>query len=347
MPVSVVVGGQYGSEGKGKVALELVRGDPSTTIVVRPGGTNSGHTAFARDGRRLVLRQLPAAAIDRNVRVLLPAGAYIDVDLLERELAQVQLAPEQLVIDPRAQIIRSDHAVWESQARLVDNIGSTGSGTGAAVLSRIARFAPGLPGGTEAADEPRLASFLSDTVPILSDALNRGERVLVEGTQGFGLSVIHGDSWPKCTSRDTTASAFIAEAGISPRHIDQIVLVIRCHPIRVAGDSGPLLEETTWEAIARSSGRPDNIQEFTSVTKKLRRVGHFDGQLVRRAIMANAPTHIVLNHLDYVDAGVTTSSITSKARSFVDEVERSIGSPVDWLGVNDRTIVANEAAVAA
>jgi adenylosuccinate synthase len=89
MPVSVVVGGQYGSEGKGKVALELVRRDPSITTAVRPGGTNSGHTAFTNGGRRIVLRQLPAAAIDGNLIVVLPSVSYIDIDMLNKEIDEI------------------------------------------------------------------------------------------------------------------------------------------------------------------------------------------------------------------------------------------------------------------
>ena len=90
MPVSVVVGGQYGSEGKGKIALETVRRDTTTTLVVRPGGTNSGHTGFSRTGHRHILRQLPAAAIDGRVGVIIPAGSYVDPLLLLREIVRRQ-----------------------------------------------------------------------------------------------------------------------------------------------------------------------------------------------------------------------------------------------------------------
>jgi adenylosuccinate synthase len=340
MPVSVVVGGQYGSEGKGKVALELVRRDPSTTIVVRPGGTNSGHTAYAKDGRRVVLRQLPAGAIDGNVKVVLPAGSYIDVGLLQREIVAVGLAASQIMIDPRAHIVSEEHLQWEHEAGLVDSIGSTGSGTGAAVLSRIARFAPGLPAATLAGEVPELLPFVQDTAAVLTSALISGERVVVEGTQGFGLSPIHGESWPKCTSRDTTAAAFLSETGIGPRHVDQIVLVIRCHPIRVAGDSGPLVDETTWDRIAEIAGAPSGVEEFTSVTRKLRRVGHFSPEIVRRAIAANSPTEIALNHLDYVDWNCRTGRITATALQFVRAVEVSIEHRISMVGTNEFSLTS-------
>lgn len=341
MPISVVVGGQFGSEGKGKVALDLVRRDSSITTVVRPGGTNSGHTGYARDGEQIILRQLPAAAIDGQVNVVLPAGSYIDVELLAREIESLSLPREQVIIDPRAHVIRPEHVEWEQRAGLARSIGSTGSGTGAAVISRLARFAPHIPVALPATDVAQLQPYISDTTPILRAALHNGERILIEGTQGFGLSPLHGDAWPKSTSRDTTAAAFVSEAGLSPLDVDQIVLVLRTYPIRVAGDSGPLPEETTWEEIARNAGAPINIQEFTSVTKKLRRVGRFSAGVVRRAIAANSPTEIVMNHLDYVDWACRTA-MTPEAMRFVVRVQEEIGRNIDWVGLSPKGMQRSE-----
>jgi adenylosuccinate synthase len=333
MPVSVVVGGQYGSEGKGKVALEMARRDPNTTIVVRPGGTNSGHTGYSMSGDRFVLRQLPTAAIDGRAQIVFPAGSYLDVNLLFAEMKKVSLPQSRVTIDPRAHLIRPEHVVWEQQAGLVRTISSTGSGTGASVMSRVARFAEGYPLGMPASDCELLEPFLGDTGALMERALEAGERVLIEGTQGFGLSVLHSDAWPKCTSRDTTAAGLLSEAGLSPLHVDSVVLVLRCHPIRVAGDSGPLPNETSWESIAAEAGTPSDIREFTSVTHKLRRVAHFDHEVVKRAIRANAPTSIVLNHLDYIDAEVARS-LTSKASAFIDSAEALIGRSVGWIGTS-------------
>lgn len=333
MPISVVVGGQYGSEGKGKVALELVRRDPAITVVVRPGGTNSGHTGYSNTGERLVVRQLPAAAIDRNVITVLPAGSYIDVALFEAERRRLSLSPSQIIIDPRAHVIREDHIRWESAAGLTATIGSTGSGTGAAVLSRLARFAPGIPVASPASEVAELTPYLRDAASFVAERLERGERVLVEGTQGFGLSPLHGDAWPKATSRDTTAAAFLAEGGLSPLAVDEIILVLRCHPIRVAGDSGPMVGETSWDAIRIDSGSQSPLEEFTSVTGRLRRVGHFDPALVRQAIRANQPTRIVLNHLDYVDSSIRNGSkLTARAREFIEDVGRGIGREINYYG---------------
>ena len=109
MPISIVVGGQFGSEGKGKVALEIVRRDPSVAAVVRVGGTNSGHTVIGHDQRTLALRQLPAAAIDGSVKVILPAGSYIDLDLFVEEIALLGFGPKQVLVSPMARIITQQH----------------------------------------------------------------------------------------------------------------------------------------------------------------------------------------------------------------------------------------------
>jgi len=183
---------------------------------------------------------------------------------------------------------------------------------------------------------PDLAQYISDGGSVIDDALKRGSRVLIEGTQGFALSPIHGAAWPQCTSRDTTAAAFLSEAGVSPIHVDEVVLVLRCHPIRVAGNSGPLPRETTWSEIANAAGAPHDLSEFTSVTHKLRRVAQFDSEVVKAAIRANQPTKVVLNHLDYVD-WEARDGLTPNALSFVRSVEAEIGRIVDWVGLGPET----------
>jgi adenylosuccinate synthase len=346
MPVSIVVGGQFGSEGKGKVALEIVRRDRTTAAVIRVGGTNSGHTAIGADRETYSLRQLPAAAVDRSVQVVLPAGSYIDLAVFKDELRRLRLEPDRVSISRMARIITDEHRRWEQSAELGRAIGSTQSGTGAAVMAMTARGAVGLPLHSVQADEvPELEPFLKDTTSTLRSLLSAGRRIVIEGTQGFGLSLLQGGYWPKATSRDTSAAGFLAEAGLSPRDVDDVTMVIRCHPIRVAGDSGPLPEETSWESIAVQAGLPLDYREYTTVTGKVRRVGHFDPDLVRRAIAANHPSRVVLNHLDYVDPRVRAVGVTPKAREFVEKIERDIERRVDWLGTGPASIIDNRQGV--
>ncbi len=339
MPVSVVVGGQFGSEGKGKVALEIVRRDPTVAAVVRVGGTNSGHTGVARDGKALALRQLPAAAIDRTVQVILPAGSYIDLAILRDEMDRLNLGPGQVVISPMAKIITDAHKAWEETAGLGRSIGSTQSGTGGAIIAMTARNAPGFPQSVQAGEVGELVHFLRDTTALIRNLLDERQRIVIEGTQGFGLSLLQGGYWPKATSRDTTAAGFLAEAGLSPIDVDDVTMVIRCHPIRVAGNSGPLPGETTWEQIAVDAGIAPDLTEYTTVTKRVRRVGRFDPEIVRRAISVNHPSRLVLNHVDYVDPNVRDAGLTPKASRVVEDIEKSIGCRISWLGTGPANLI--------
>lgn len=329
MAVTVVVGGQYGSEGKGKVAHHLAT-TKSAAAVVRVGGSNSGHSAVDASGRLVVLRALPTAALLPDVLCLLGPGSYIDVERLLSEIAMLRLPRERLIVDANAFLITEQDRRAERKAMLPERIGSTGSGTGAAVQRRVARS--GAP--TLAGHDPRLEPYVGDAVGRARELCDGAARIIVEGTQGFGLSVIHSPHWPKATSRDVTAAAAIAEAGLSPLDVDEVVLVLRAFPIRVAGASGPMgAEELTWEQVAREAGLPPGLVERTSVTSKIRRVSRFDEGIVRRALAVNRPDVLVMNHLDYVDgAAAASGKPTDRVLEFVEDVEQRIGQQIDLLG---------------
>ncbi len=334
MPVSVVVGGQFGSEGKGKTTLELVRrAKENHVVVVRVGGSNSGHTGYTQKGKKYALRQLPAGCIDKNVDVVFPAGSYIDVDILLSEIALLDYPRERIFISPYARVITEQHKLWETKSKLGASIGSTGSGVGAAVLASVARGSKNLAlDSIDAQHSEHLTKFIHDTSETLRKWLAQGSRVIIEGSQGFGLSLLEGGYWPKATSRSTTASAALSEAGLSPLDVDQVVMVIRSYPIRVAGDSGPLYGETTWEEIADKQGNGLNLQEYTTVTKKLRRVGEFDMQQVRHAMNTNRPNVIVMNHLDYIGHQSSLNSKTSEVYQFILKVQAGLGHKIDYFG---------------
>ena len=327
MPISIIVGGQYGSEGKGKVAQHYVR-RRGARAAVRVGGTNSGHTTLGRDGQRHVLRQLPTAALEPGVLCVLAPGAYIDPQILLEEIGRLQLPPDRLAIDPGAMIITpSDHEI-EQSSDLKIRIGSTASGTGEAVARRTRRLSKDDLAGAQ----PELAPYVTPVRPLLRRMLDTGEHVVIEGTQGFGLSLLHSPYYPKTTSRDTTAAGALAESGLSPFDVNEIVLVLRAFPIRVAGDSGPFgAPEIDWKTVAREAGTERDLSERTSVTNQVRRVARFDSVLAREAITANHPNAIVLNHLDYVDAAATEGH-THRTRQFLADVEERIRRSVDLVG---------------
>lgn len=334
MAATVVVGGQFGSEGKGKVALFLAR-ERQARAVIRVGGSNSGHTVIDSAGAAVVLRQLPTAALLPDVLCVLGPGSYIDERLLLDEIAEVGLDPARVMIDPRATLITDHDRAAEAAGPLGPRIGSTCSGTGAAVQKRAERRTmDDLVGSSRA-----LAPFVCDTTELLRGLLAIGDRVVVEGTQGFGLSLIHSPYFPHVTSRDTTAASALAEAGLSPLDVDEVVLVLRAHPIRVAGNSGPFnAEELTWDQVATEGGHRE-LAEFTSVTGRLRRVARFDAELVRRAIAVNQPSLVALNHVDYVDAAAR-HGLTSKAAHFVDDVARAIDRRIDLVGLGPNVLLA-------
>jgi adenylosuccinate synthase len=172
--------------------------------------------------------------------------------------------------------------------------------------------------------------------PILHELLNKRQEIVIEGTQGFGLSLLHGPDYPYVTSKDTTAAAFAMDAGISPRDVSEIVLVIRTFPIRVGGPSGPLDSEITWETIMQESCAPSVEPEFTSVTKKLRRVARFDIDLVRAAVAYNRPTSIAvmgIDRLDYSVRGVKKlKELSQQTTLFIERLQAELGIAIAFVG---------------
>lgn len=140
--------------------------------------------------------------------------------------------------------------------------------------------------------------------------------------------------YPFVTSRDATAANFLAEAGISPLLVTDIVLVIRTFPIRVAGNSGPLPHEITWEELSRRIGK--EVVERTTVTKKIRRVAEFDLAIVQKAILVNRPTQIALQFLNYLYPGdegkATWEELSDKAKKYIDDLEVTLGVPIALIG---------------
>lgn len=336
MPVTVVVGGQFGSEGKGKVAHYLAR-EMNACIVVRCGGPNSGHTVIDKNGSVRIFQQLPTSSILPDVMLAICAGSYIDLDILFREIKETKLDAERLIIDPDAVIITEELKTREAQCGLIQKIGSTGSGTGAAVAARINRedsllFAKYI---------PELKPYIANVSEILRNSLNNRNRIIIEGTQGFGLSPLHSRLYPYNTSRDTTAAAFVSESGLSPLDVDDVVLTIRAFPIRVAGNSGPLESEINWGTVTLEGGHSQPIEERTSVTNRRRRVARFDSKIVKEAIIINVPSRIVLNHLDYLKS-VVLADEDEVCNSFIKKIELQLNRKIDLLGYGPDRVSPNK-----
>lgn len=350
MAITVVIGGQFGSEGKGKVCGFLAEQTP-TSIMVRCGGPNSGHTVYKED-EPCVFRQLPVGAVVSNCRLLIPAGGYLSIPVLQEEIDKYKIDPKRIGIDRNTMVVAQSHIEQEMQLGLSEKIGSTKSGTGAATADRILRD----PNVKLAKDFPELKSYLTDVVEEVYKANQSQQNVIIEGTQGSGLSIFHTSEYPYATGRDTNAAGFISEVGISPRDVTNIVMVLRAFPIRVAGNSGPLPNETDWEHISKLSGGQREIKEFTTVTGKERRVAYFDSAVVKRAIQINSPTTIFMNHLDYLDKNTFGSAQqTSESKNiydFIKAIQDEINKKIDLLGfgpqakdlIKNKTFVGKEVA---
>lgn len=333
MPLHIVVGGQLGSEGKGKVALSLAR-EFRATFAVKTSGTNAGHTVYDSSGKKYIFRVLPSASVISGMKCVFPAGCYLDPDLLFKEMGLLGFDPRNIFIHPNAGIITKDIKAQERSSGLCHNIGSTGSGTGYATLHRT------LCDGSfvSASMIPELRQFICDTSELLRGALDLGAEVIVEGCQGFGLSLLHTPWYPYCTSRDTTASAFLSEVGLSPFDVKTVAMVLRTYPIRVAGNSGPLPNETTWEQVTRDARSETPIVEFTSVTRNKRKVAYFDEGMVRDAVIANNPNIVVMNFMDYI-WDENPNVVGPNRRAFLDRVEGAIGVRITHLGFDGNRVV--------
>ncbi len=340
MSLWVVVGGQYGSEGKGKVAAFITCRE-GIDICIRCGGPNSGHSLMADDGSTRVVRQLPTGFVNPRTKLMIPAGALIDPEVLRHEIDFLGLDKGRIRIDRNAMVIEQTDRERERRLGLRERLSSTLCGVGSAVARRALRGSDVRLASHATEFYPWLSNYLDDVSARANEALDEGKKVLVEGTQGFGLSLYHTAEYPKATSRDTTAAGFLAEVGLSPRLVSEIVVVFRTFPIRVAGQQAGTLRagEITWEQLQRDSGYPHPICEFTTVTGKVRRVGNFDWQLAADAIRVNRPTRLAVNGLDYLQYSDRTvlahERLSRRSREFLNRLSHH-GVLIEFLGIGPR-----------
>ncbi|MGI0016911.1 MAG: adenylosuccinate synthetase, partial [Nitrososphaera sp.] len=221
MSLWVVVGGQYGSEGKGKIAAYLTRRE-DIDICVRCGGPNSGHSFYDDAGNLRILRQLPTGFVNPRTRLLIPAGALVDPEVLSTEIQLVGDHEQRVGIDKNAFIIQRSDRDYERTLGLKERLSSTLCGVGAAQSRRVLRGPDAKLAKDVAEKYPWLRKLLTNVSEEVNEALDRRKKVLIEGTQGFGLSLYHSSYYPRTTSRDTTAAAFISEVGVSPLRVTDV-----------------------------------------------------------------------------------------------------------------------------
>lgn len=384
--LSVIVGGQYGSEAKGAVCAHLVRRareEGTQPVVVRVAGPNAGHTAYDDEAVPWALRSVPVGLVaDLDAVGIIADGSEVDLPVLIKEVAELDAAgldvSSRLFVSGRVTMLTDEHHFEESPERrnLHKTIGSTGKGIGAARAARIMRTAktPDLiladesiyesmwhfltaeysntVGGWNAALTEQYREALGriqwvdgSTVAMIERHLARGAHVMIEGTQGYGLG-LHRPEYPRVTSSDARAIDFLAMAGINPwtSFVDpggfSVWVVVRAFPIRVAGNSGPMFEETTWDEL----GLP---VELTTVTKKPRRVGRWDDALFAAAVRANGvdvvkvaytmadqecPEIAGFNGPTEGDGAVSWASLPAAARDEIDKINRRTRGMARYVG---------------
>ena len=327
MAATIVVGGFFGDEGKGKIISYLAQKD-NPSIVVRGGaGPNAGHTI--KDGEKTFkVRMLPSGFLNKESRVMIGPGVVVNPEVFLKEVKDFG-AEGRSFLDNHCGIIEQHHLDADSQGRLKEKIGSTGSGTGPANAERAMRTLK------MAKDIESLQRYLTDVPLEINSALDKNENVLIEGTQGTHLSLWHG-TYPFVTTKDVTASGICADVGIGPKRIEDVIVVFKSYLTRVG--TGPMNGELSPEETSKKGW-----EEFGTVTGRLRRAAEFDYDLARRAIMLSSANQISITKLDVrfpSCAGVQSiDELDSESKSFIKNIEEKLGVPVTLIGtgagVND------------
>jgi adenylosuccinate synthase len=327
MPSTVIVGGFYGDEGKGKIISYLAMKD-NPVIAVRGGaGPNAGHTIEC-DNKKYKVRMLPSAFLNKNTRLLIGPGVVVSPEILLKEIEEFGVSDRSFV-DFQCGIIEESHKAADSQGRLKESIGSTGSGTGPANADRAMRTLK------LAKDIDSLALYLEDVPNAINYALQQNENVLVEGTQGTFLSLWHG-TYPYVTSKDVTASGICSDIGLGPKNVTDVMVVFKAYVTRVG--TGPLKNELSPEQTTTKGW-----QEIGTVTGRQRRAAEFDFELAKRAIMLNSATQIAITKLDVIFPECAHMQsfldLSSPAKYFIKSIEDQLKVPVTLIGtgpdVND------------
>lgn len=302
--IDLVIDLQYGSTGKGLIVGYLAERHKYDTVITA-WAPNAGHTYIDRNGRKFIHTHLANGIVSPYLqRVLLGPGSLINPKQL---LAEIEACRDllgsrvQIAIHPHAAVVTNRHI--EEEAGPMTKIGSTKKGVGAAMIQRIRRDPDDM---NVASDCIELFPYVVTTAEY-AELIDRADSILIEGAQGFGLSMYHG-FYPYTTSRDVSVWQILADCGM-PRRKATYVNVIgtaRTYPIRVAnrfdekgtqvGYSGPVYDDQC-EIKFEDIGQPT---ELTTVTKLPRRIFTFSAKQIRDAIRYNAPSTIFLNFVNYV-----------------------------------------------
>jgi adenylosuccinate synthase len=325
MPCTVIAGAFWGDEGKGKIISYLALKD-KIDVCVRTGSVNAAHTVWI-EGKRYALHMVPATFVYGGCRLLIGAGANIHIAKFLEEVEATNVK-NRIGVDYQASIIEEKHSLQDKTSAHLKGLGTTGWGVGPALEERVRRTSK------LAKDIPELQPYLTDVATEANTAIDAGKKVLLEGTQGFMLSLFYG-TYPYVTGRDTSASAICSEAGVGPTKVDDVLLVFKSFMTRVG--AGPLPGELTKEEAVKRGWF-----EIAAGTRRERRSAPFNFEIAKKAVMINGATQAALTKLDVLypkcKGARTYNDLPLEAKEFVKEIERQIGVPVVLIGTGPEAL---------
>lgn len=330
----VVVGAQWGDEGKGKLVDVLA--ERADFVVRYQGGANAGHTVVIGDSQ-FVLRQIPSGILHQSVTCVIGNGVVLEAENLFAELDQLHArgidTTGRLFVSDRAHLVLPYHKLLDAASERSQNLGTTGRGIGPAYEDKYGRRGIrvtdlrrvecaqrlltdrveranrllAMMGSSERARyedhaellqrlAPRLLPLAADTGLMVHRAIRAGRRVLLEGAQGALLDVDHG-TYPYVTSSNTTAGGAAVGAGIGPTAVNGVLGVVKAYTTRVGNGPLPTEAESPFGERLRELGG-----EFGAVTGRPRRCGWFDATVVRYAARVNGLTGLAVTKLDVLDS---------------------------------------------
>ena len=376
--VTVVLDSQAGSCGKGKF-IGYIAGKENPEIAINNFMSNAGHTCVLDDGTKIMTQHLPTSLVSSNTMLMIGPGAAITPRILFDEIVKYAdlIGTRGIVINPRAVAILDKHC--EEEKRILRS-GSTFKGCGAAQADKVMRqamlfgewYQNWCDGWVEAGnntDDYDGYTFeevrhiikhiiIDDTMECINDTIDIGGNILIEGSQGCDLDINYGLAYPNTTSRQCHAGQLVADCGISPRLVTDIIMIMRPYPIRISNttnlrneDGSTLItssgdyagsKEITWDIVKERCGAPADVQfgEMTTVTKKMRRVFEMNWDRLEYVTKLNRPTGIALNFAQYIDWNMlgkrNPEDITPKLQEFIDKIEFHTNVPVIMIGTGPK-----------
>lgn len=340
---TIVVGLQYGDEGKGKI-VDLLAQDASA-VARGNGGANAGHTIVA-NGQKATLHQVPSGIVHKDKMNIIGHGSLLDPVKLAEEVDElgrlgIKVTPENLAISGMAHLVTPKHKLLDAERESGDKAqGSTKSGIAFAAadasLREGVRFESvncmsrsdllnlayrGLRGkdressltlktpvrAIEAFEQAKLFAetterfkgHLADTTDLIHDILDRGDNVLVEGAQAYGLDKNHG-KYPNCTSSGTIVPSLMEGTGLNHKQVGRVVGIAKATMSKVGGGSFVTREDDSEIAQAIRGKQGEIDAEFGGTTGREREVGHLDLVMLKRAIKVNGVDELALTKFDCI-----------------------------------------------